>query len=121
VVLRHRRRRPDRTDGDTVAVGARARATSSCAGWVAAASANGWDSETCAHYRALPKLAELGERSADKSLTRDELIELSRPCRPTGSVSSAVGDAATAAPTQYRAAAPTSSSSTAAPPSISAD
>ena len=48
--------------------------------------------------RALPKLAALGERAADKSLDRDELVELSRAL-PTDWLpsSSVVGDAATCA------------------------
>ena len=91
---------PDRTDGDTaLAVGARAAGYFQLRGLGdALASANGWDSDDLARYRALPKLAALGERSADKSLDRDELVELSR-AMPADWLpsSSAVGDAATCA------------------------
>jgi 5,10-methylenetetrahydromethanopterin reductase len=73
----------------------------------ALATANGWNADDLARYRALPKLAELGERSADKSLTRDELVELSR-AMPADWLpsSSAVGDAASCAARlqDYRAA-----------------
>ena len=64
----------------------------------ALAATNGWSPDDLARYRALPKLAALGEHSADKVLNRDELVELSRAL-PTDWLpsSSAVGDAATCA------------------------
>jgi hypothetical protein len=60
----------------------------------ALAAANGWSTTELARYRAQPKLAALGDRSADKALSRDELIELSgaMPADWLPS-SSAVGDA----------------------------
>ena len=91
---------PDRTDGDAaLAVGARAAGYLQVRGLGdALAAANGWSPDDLARYRALPKLAALGERSADKVLDRDELVELSRAL-PTDWLpsSSAVGDAATCA------------------------
>ncbi|MGE0308236.1 MAG: TIGR03857 family LLM class F420-dependent oxidoreductase, partial [Acidimicrobiia bacterium] len=44
----------------------------------AIAAINGWSPADMARYRAQPKLVELGERSADKALSRAELIELTR-------------------------------------------
>ena len=71
---------PDLTDADTaLAVGARAAGYFQLRGLGdALAAANGWDASDLARYRAQPKLAELGDRSADKALPRDELIKLSR-------------------------------------------
>jgi alkanesulfonate monooxygenase SsuD/methylene tetrahydromethanopterin reductase-like flavin-dependent oxidoreductase (luciferase family) len=64
----------------------------------ALAAANGWAESDLERYRAQPKLAELGKRSADKTLTRDELIEVSR-AMPQDWLpsSSAVGDRDTCA------------------------
>jgi probable F420-dependent oxidoreductase len=100
---------PDRTDGDAaLAVGARAAGYFQLRGLGdALAAANRWHADDLARYRALPKLAELGVRSADKALTRDELIELSREMPADWlPASSAVGDAATCAARlrEYRAA-----------------
>jgi probable F420-dependent oxidoreductase len=71
---------PDRTDRDAaLAVGARAAGYLQLRGLGdALAAANRWSADDLADYRAQPKLAALGERSADKSLSRDELVELSR-------------------------------------------
>ena len=89
---------PDRTDEDaSLAVGARAAGYFQLRGLGdALAAANGWSTTDLARYRAQPKLAELGDRSADKALSRDELIELSR-AMPADWLpsSSAVGDADT--------------------------
>ena len=64
----------------------------------AIAAANGWDPDDLARYHALPQLAALGERSADKALSRDELVDLSRTLPADWlPASSAVGDAATCA------------------------
>ncbi|HEY3669725.1 MAG TPA: TIGR03857 family LLM class F420-dependent oxidoreductase, partial [Acidimicrobiia bacterium] len=64
----------------------------------AIAAANEWNADDLARYRALPELAALGERSADKSLDRDQLVELSRTLPPDWlPSSSAVGDDATCA------------------------
>jgi len=91
---------PDRTSEDAaLAVGARAAGYFQLRGLGdALVAANGWHAGDLARYRAQPELAALGDRSADKSLTRDELIELSRkmPADWLPS-SSAVGDAATCA------------------------
>ena len=92
---------PDRTDGDTaLAVGARAAGYFQLRGLGDALAARqrmgrrGPRGAT-AGSRSWP---ELGERSADKSLTRDELIELSRAMPADWLPSaSAVGDAATCA------------------------
>jgi probable F420-dependent oxidoreductase len=60
--------------------------------------ANGWDEAVLADYRAHPVLAALGGRQADKSLSRQELIEVSRALPDAWIESaSAVGDAATCA------------------------
>jgi alkanesulfonate monooxygenase SsuD/methylene tetrahydromethanopterin reductase-like flavin-dependent oxidoreductase (luciferase family) len=40
-------------------------------------AANGWDAAELARYRASPMLTALGDRQADKTLSRDELIEVS--------------------------------------------
>jgi 5,10-methylenetetrahydromethanopterin reductase len=66
----------------------------------AIAAINGWSPADMATYRAQPKLAALGDRSADKTLTRPELIELSRTL-PDGWLrsSSAQGTAAQCATT----------------------
>jgi probable F420-dependent oxidoreductase len=91
---------PDRTDRDAaLAVGARAAGYFQLRGLGdALVAANRWEAEDLARYRALPKLAALGTRSADKSLTRDELVELSRTLPPEWLPSaSAVGDAAACA------------------------
>jgi probable F420-dependent oxidoreductase len=100
---------PDRTDQDAaLAVGARAAGYFQLRGLGdALVAANRWDVEDLAQYRAIPKLAALGARSADKALTRDELVELSRALPPDWLPSaSAVGDAATCAARlrEYRAA-----------------
>lgn len=100
---------PDRGDDDAaLAVGARAAGYFQLRGLGdALAAANGWDGEDLARYRSLPKLAALGERSADKALTREELVELSR-AMPDDWLpsSSAVGDADSCALRlrEYRAA-----------------
>jgi 5,10-methylenetetrahydromethanopterin reductase len=91
---------PDRTDADaSLALGARAAGYFQLRGLGdALAAANGWSANDLARYRAQPRLAELGDRSADKALSRDELIELSRAMPPHWlPSSSAVGDAATCA------------------------
>jgi 5,10-methylenetetrahydromethanopterin reductase len=100
---------PDRTDQEAAyAVGARAAGYFQLRGLGdALVTANRWKAEDLAHYRALPKLAELGARSADKALTRDELVELSRALPSEWLPSaSAVGDTATCAARlrEYRAA-----------------
>ena len=61
----------------------------------ALAAANGWSADDLARYRAAnPRSAALGERSADKALPRDELVELSRTMpRDWLPSSSAVGGA----------------------------
>jgi 5,10-methylenetetrahydromethanopterin reductase len=91
---------PDRSPGDAaLAVGARAAGYFQLRGLGdALAAANGWRTEDLDRYRAQPMLAELGERSADKTLTRDQLVEVSRgmPVDWLPS-SSAVGDSATCA------------------------
>jgi alkanesulfonate monooxygenase SsuD/methylene tetrahydromethanopterin reductase-like flavin-dependent oxidoreductase (luciferase family) len=71
---------PDRARGDIgLAVGARAAGYFQLRGLGdALAAANGWSARDLAAYRDQPKLRALGERSADKNLSRDELIELSR-------------------------------------------
>ena len=71
---------PDRSPTDTaLAVGARAAGYLQLRGLGdALAAANGWSADALARYRARPALAALGERSADKALPRDELVELSR-------------------------------------------
>jgi 5,10-methylenetetrahydromethanopterin reductase len=62
----------------------------------ALAAANGWSATELARYRAQPELAALGDRSADKALSRDQLTELSRVMPDDWlSSSSAVGDADT--------------------------
>ncbi len=87
---------PDRTSADAaLAVGARAAGYFQLRGLGdALVAANGWNAGDLERYHAQPALAALGDRSADKSLTRDELIELSRtmPADWLPS-SSAVGDA----------------------------
>jgi len=91
---------PDRTDDDTaLAVGARAAGYFQLRGLGdALAAANEWDPNDLARYRAQPTLVALGERSADKSLTRDELITLSRAMPGDWLPSaSATGDAAACA------------------------
>jgi 5,10-methylenetetrahydromethanopterin reductase len=91
---------PDRTDDDAaLAVGARAAGYFQLRGLGdALVAANGWSTGDLERYRAQPRLAELGDRSADKALTRAELIELSRtmPARWLPSAS-AVGDTAACA------------------------
>jgi 5,10-methylenetetrahydromethanopterin reductase len=88
---------PDRSADDAArAVGARAAGYFQLRGLGdALASANGWDAGDLERFRAQPLLAALGERSADKSLSRDELVEVSRTMPddwlPTAC---AVGDAA---------------------------
>lgn len=44
----------------------------------AIATANGWDVSVLTAYRNHPKLKALGEKSADKALTRKELIEIAQ-------------------------------------------
>jgi 5,10-methylenetetrahydromethanopterin reductase len=41
-------------------------------------AANGWDAADLARYRHHPTLLALGDRQADKSLSREELVEVSR-------------------------------------------
>jgi probable F420-dependent oxidoreductase len=100
---------PDRTDHDAaLAVGARAAGYFQLRGLGdALVAANRWEAEDLERYRALPELAALGARSADKSLTRDELVEVSRTLPADWLPSaSAVGDAKACAARlrEYRAA-----------------
>ncbi|MFI5053239.1 MAG: TIGR03857 family LLM class F420-dependent oxidoreductase [Acidimicrobiia bacterium] len=91
---------PDRSPEDAaLAVGARAAGYFQLRGLGdALAAANGWAEADLERYRAQPKLAALGERSADKTLTRDELVEVSRAMPPDWlPSSSAVGDSDTCA------------------------
>jgi 5,10-methylenetetrahydromethanopterin reductase len=91
---------PDRDPGDEgLAVGARAAGYFQLRGLGdALVAANGWSSSDLAAYRDQPKLRALGERSADKNLPRDELIELSRAMpRDWLPSSSAVGSVETCA------------------------
>jgi 5,10-methylenetetrahydromethanopterin reductase len=69
---------PDRTpEGQALAVNARAAGYFQVGGLGdALVEANGWDVGDLARYRAQPVLTELGNRPADKVLTRDELIAL---------------------------------------------
>jgi 5,10-methylenetetrahydromethanopterin reductase len=71
---------PDRDPGgEALAVGARAAGYLQLPGLGdALAAANGWSAAELARYRSHPRLVELGGRSADKTLTRAELVELSR-------------------------------------------
>jgi 5,10-methylenetetrahydromethanopterin reductase len=91
---------PDRSPTDAaLAVGARAAGYFQLPGLGdSLAAANGWAVDDLARYRGQPMLVALGEKSADKSLTRDELVEVSR-AMPEDWLpsSSAVGDAATCA------------------------
>jgi probable F420-dependent oxidoreductase len=60
--------------------------------------ANGWDSDDLRRYRAHPLLAALADRPADKSLTREQLVEVSRALpEPWIETAAVVGDAATCA------------------------
>jgi alkanesulfonate monooxygenase SsuD/methylene tetrahydromethanopterin reductase-like flavin-dependent oxidoreductase (luciferase family) len=60
--------------------------------------ANGWDEAVLAAYRAHPRFAALGGHQADKALSRDDLIEVSRSLPDAWIESaSAVGDAAACA------------------------
>lgn len=91
---------PDRDPGDQgLAVGARAAGYFQLRGLGdALVAANGWSADDLAAYREQPKLRALGDRSADKNLTRPELIELSRVMPPDWlPSSSAVGDVHTCA------------------------
>ena len=87
---------PDRDAADEArAVGARAAGYFQVRGLGdALVAANGWDADDLARYRAEPELAALGDRPADKNLSRAELVELSRRM-PEGWLrsSSAVGPA----------------------------
>ncbi|MCU4183468.1 TIGR03857 family LLM class F420-dependent oxidoreductase [Acidiferrimicrobium sp. IK] len=71
---------PDRTAADTdLAIGARAAGYFSVPGLGdSLVRANGWDRSELERYRSHPVLRALGDRSADKTLSRPELIELSR-------------------------------------------
>ncbi len=86
-------------DDRALAVGARAAGYFQVRGLGdALAAANGWSARDLAAYRDQPKLRELGDRSADKTLTRAELIELSRAMPPDWlAFSAAVGDAVSCA------------------------
>ncbi len=91
---------PDREPGAVaLAVGARAAGYFQLRGLGdALVAANGWGASDLAAYRDQPKLRALGDRSADKNLSREELIELSRAMPPDWlPSSSAVGDARTCA------------------------
>jgi probable F420-dependent oxidoreductase len=87
---------PDRSPGDqALAVGARAAGYFHGAGLGdALVRANGWDEAGLVRYRSHPQLAALGDRSADKALSREDLIAISRTL-PEGwlASSSAVGSA----------------------------
>ncbi len=67
-------------------------------------AANGWDTDDLARYRNHPTLVAIGDRQADKALSREELVEISRslPAHWLAS-SSATGTAAKCAArlTQY--------------------
>ena len=71
---------PGRTEHDTaMAVGARAAGYFQLPGLGdSLAASNGWDAADLAAYRSQPEFVALGARSADKALSRDKLIELSR-------------------------------------------
>ncbi len=71
---------PDAAAADAaLAVGARAAGYFQVRGLGdALVAANGWDPGDLARYRTEPELKALGDRSADKNLSRDELIDLSR-------------------------------------------
>jgi 5,10-methylenetetrahydromethanopterin reductase len=88
---------PDSDADDTaLVVGARAAGYFQLRGLGdALVAANAWSRADLARYRAQPALAALGDRSADKSLSRAELADVSRamPCDWLPS-SSATGDAA---------------------------
>ena len=75
---------PDRDPGDeALAVGARAAGYFQLRGLGdALVEANQWSADHLAAYRDQPKLRALGDRSADKNLSREELIELSRAMPP---------------------------------------
>ena len=86
---------PDREPGDeALAVGARAAGYFQLRGLGdSLVAANGWSVSDLAAYRDQPKLRALGDQSADKNLSREELIELSRAMPPNWlPSSSAVGD-----------------------------
>jgi probable F420-dependent oxidoreductase len=88
---------PDRSSDDAaLVVGARAAGYFQLRGLGdALVRANQWSPDDLEAYRAQPALAALGERSADKSFSRPELVEVSRQM-PTDWLpsSSATGDAA---------------------------
>ena len=71
---------PGRTDHDTaMAVGARAAGYFQLPGLGdSLAAANQWSPDDLAKYRSQPEFVALGARSADKALSREKLIELSR-------------------------------------------
>jgi 5,10-methylenetetrahydromethanopterin reductase len=97
---------PDRGAHDTdLAVGARGAGYFHVAGLGdALVAANGWDPTELARYRSHPTLVALGDRQADKALTRDELVDLSRSLPDQWlAASSATGSAAHCAArlTQY--------------------
>jgi probable F420-dependent oxidoreductase len=71
---------PDRSTRDSeLAVNARGAGYFHVAGLGdALVAANGWDATDLAHYRNHPTLLALGDRQADKALSRAELIEVSR-------------------------------------------
>jgi 5,10-methylenetetrahydromethanopterin reductase len=71
---------PDRSAPDTdLAVRSRAAGYFHVAGLGdALVAANGWDPAILARYRQHPTLAALGDRQADKALSRTDLIEVSR-------------------------------------------
>jgi 5,10-methylenetetrahydromethanopterin reductase len=71
---------PDRSPEDEgLSVGARAAGYLQTPGLGdAIVTANGWDMDALDRYRRDPVLVALGERSADKHLSRDQLVDLSR-------------------------------------------
>ncbi len=88
---------PDRSTEDAeLAVRARAAGYFQVAGLGdALVTANGWDPAALARYRDHPTLVALGDQQADKALSRQELVEVSRSL-PAGWLpsSSATGSAA---------------------------
>jgi alkanesulfonate monooxygenase SsuD/methylene tetrahydromethanopterin reductase-like flavin-dependent oxidoreductase (luciferase family) len=61
-------------------------------------AANGWDAAELTRYRNNPVFASLGGRQADKALSREELVDVSRALPEEWVTSSSVaGDAATCA------------------------
>ncbi|MCU1502958.1 MAG: putative Coenzyme F420-dependent N(10)-methylenetetrahydromethanopterin reductase [Ilumatobacteraceae bacterium] len=69
----------------------------------ALAAANGWSSADLARYRADPVLVGLGDRTADKHLSRPELVRLSRTFPPGWLASSAATGSSSASAAKLRA------------------